>query len=242
MSWGQLPDGVPVLELVSAKDRKRIASSCRWREFESEASILEAGGEDTDVHFIAKGSVRIVSYSPSGRFVAFAALGPGDFFGELAALDNQPRSATVLAQTAVTIASVPADEFLHAVTHNPSAAAFVMRRLAGIVRSADQRIIDLSFLSASQRVGLELLKMSEPDPEVEGGWRIDPLPTQNSLAATLGVTRETVARIFGKLQETSIIERRSGSVLRINNRHHLERLAVTDIGEGTQVLQWETKG
>jgi CRP-like cAMP-binding protein len=95
--------------------------------------------------------------------------------------------------------------------------------LVEIIRTSDERITELSTLGALQRVGRELLRLAEPragDPNV---WSIARLPTQGSIAAQIGTTRETVARTLAQLAHDGLIERR-GRQLRIPDRARLEGL------------------
>jgi len=84
-----------------------------------------------------------------------------------------------------------------------------MEKLVRIVRTSDDRIMDLATLSAYQRVYSELLKLIKPDPVRQGSWLIYPLPTQAQIAAQASTTRETVARVLSHLSADGIAERKS---------------------------------
>lgn len=99
-----------------------------------------------------------------------------------------------------------------------------MRRLARIVRSCDERIMDLATLGAMQRVILELCRLAKPDPITAGSWLIYPCPAQREIAGRASTTRETVARVFTQLQESRQI-RRKGRTLYLADRDGLRALA-----------------
>ena len=102
----------------------------------------------------------------------------------------------------------------------------VLRRLAGIVRSCDERIMDLSTLGAVQRVYLEVLRLVE---ETEPGqWSIAKLPTHKTIASRASTTRETVARTVSQLAASGIIGREGDKVI-VRDRDKLEDL-VTALG------------
>jgi CRP-like cAMP-binding protein len=117
---------------------------------------------------VAEGRVNVLNLTPAGREVVFASLGPGESFGELAAIDGGPRSATIVAAEASLIAELSSQHFLTLLERQPGVALRVLRSLAAIVRMSDIRIMELSTLAASQRVYSELLRMAQPDAAVPG--------------------------------------------------------------------------
>ena len=174
------------------------------------------------------GDAHVLNFSTSGRVVDYTSLKSGDFFGELAAVDGLPRSATVVTRTECRLAVLPASVFMELIDNYPQLNHFVLKRLARVVRDGTDRITDLSLLSAEQRVCLELLRLARPDPAVLKSFAIFPVPTQNMIANSVGVSRETVARIFGRLTRQKVIERKSRT-LYILNRDKLEEMAMTGV-------------
>jgi CRP/FNR family cyclic AMP-dependent transcriptional regulator len=168
--------------------------------------------------------VRIVNYSLSGRPVAYANAEAGSYFGELAAIDGGPRSASVVANEETQLAALAPDAFIGLMQSHPEISLAVMRRLVGIVRSCDERIMDLATLGAMQRVIMELCRLAKPDPITKGSWMIYPCPAQREIAARASTTRETVARVFTQLQESDQV-RRKGRSLYLADRTALEALA-----------------
>lgn len=187
----------------------RLEAQCTWRTAHAGEPILSRDSDSRDVFFVVRGRLRIVNFSPSGREVAYAIAGPGDFFGELAAIDGLPRSATVVALEDCTLAQISPQSFRELIEQQPKVGFVVMERLARIVRTADDRIMDLATLSAYQRVYSEILKLMKPDPVRTGSWMIYPLPTQAQIAAQASTTRETVARVLSHLAGDGVAERKS---------------------------------
>jgi CRP/FNR family transcriptional regulator, cyclic AMP receptor protein len=186
--------------------------------------VVERDSDNRDVYFLTSGSVRILNFSLSGRPVAYATLQAGAYFGEMAAIDNAPRSATVVANETCQLAILSQDRFIALMEKHPQIALAVMRKLAGIVRSCDERIMDLATLGAMQRVILELCRLATPDPITPGSWLIYPCPAQREIAGWASTTRETVARVFTQLQDSNQIHRK-GRSLYLANREALQMLA-----------------
>ena len=122
------------------------------------------------------------------------------------------------------LAAMTPELFTEVLTGHPEIALTVMRGLARIVRICDDRIMDLSTLGAVQRVYVELLRLSKPDPVTPGSWLIYPMPTQNQIASHASTTRETVARVISQLSQDGLITRK-GKSLYIRERERLESLA-----------------
>lgn len=187
----------------------KLEALASWRVVHEGEPIVTRDSDSRDVFFVVKGRCRIVNYSSSGREVAYAIAGPGEYFGEMAAIDGLPRSATVVALEDCVLASITPQVFKDLIEQHPKVSFVIMEKLVRIVRTSDDRIMDLATLSAYQRVYSELLKLMKPDPVRTGSWLIYPLPTQAQIAAQASTTRETVARVLSHLSGDGIAERKS---------------------------------
>lgn len=217
-------DAVPLFACLPETARERILKNLKARHFEAGSAIIDRGETGDDVFILHSGTVQVINYSDSGRMVSYATLEPDSVFGELAVIDGKPRSATVIAKSDCSVGVLNGAEFMHLVTRHEAFMLLVLQQLAGIIRCADDRIEDLSLLGAEQRVCLELMNLLEPDPGNLAQMRVYPAPTQVSIAATIGVTRQTVARAFIKLFKEGTIERR-GRALFVMDCDRLEKNA-----------------
>ena len=204
---------------------RRLERECRWQMFDTGDVIIDRGEEYTDVYVLTAGLARVLNYSENGKVIDYATLGKGDIFGELAAIDGLPRSASVVTQTPSTMAVLAGDKFVDLIINNPSASLALLQRLAGIVRYSDKRINDFSLLKAEQRVCIELLRLAEPVPGNLEELIIHRLPTQSNIANSAGVARETVGRIFSRLARKKIIARQ-GKTLRLRQPKTLEQMVL----------------
>jgi len=201
--------GSRLLEGLDQAAIAKLETQCSWRNVREAENVVTRDSDSRDVFFVVKGRCRIVNYSPSGREIAYAIAGPGDFFGEMAAIDGLPRSATVVALEDCTLATITPTVFRELIEQYPRISFVLLEKLVRIVRTSDDRIMDLATLSAYQRVYAELLKLMKPDPVRPSSWLIYPLPTQAQIAATASTTRETVARVLSQLAQDGIAERKS---------------------------------
>ena len=221
---------VRLLHNLSSEAITSLERRSHWRRYARNEQILDRDSESRDVFLIVEGSVEVVNYSLSGREVAFGHVAQGGYFGELSAIDGGRRSANIVAIEDSLVLVVPPDVFTEILTHNPQAAMQVLRRLAHIIRTADDRIMDLSTLKAVQRVYVELVRLSEED-EKTGQWLVRPLPTQRDIARRASTSRETVARVLGQLARAEIVERK-GRTLHIHDKERLTEM--TDAFDGDE--------
>lgn len=201
-------DVVPLLAPLSAERRAAVGRECRWRLYRPHETIIDRSDEGRDAYFVIEGRVRVVNYSASGREVSFDDLGPGAFFGELAAIDGGPRSAGVIAVTATRVAIMPPAVLGRLAAEEPQIAATLLRHLAGIVRRSTERIMDLSTLAANNRVQAEILRLARKGLKEDGTAVIRPIPVHGDVAGRVSTARETVARVFGDLARSGLVERR----------------------------------
>jgi CRP-like cAMP-binding protein len=215
---------VPLLSHLTDNARDNFSKKCRWVEFSPNESVIERGMRDTNVYFIITGNVHVLNYSETGRAFTYATLKEGDMFGELAAIDGLPRSAWVCTITHCQMATAPGSEFVKLLPHNPEMTLALLRRMSSNIRLLDERLTDLTLLGAEQRACTELLRMAKPDQEEPGGYLVAPMLTHANFANLVGVSRETVSRIFRKLREDSLIVHNKRGLC-IPNREQLERRA-----------------
>ncbi len=199
--------GIDLLAGLTPEQLSGLERLCRWKRYSAREQIIDRQSETRDVFFIISGRVRVGNYSVSGQEITFSAVADGGHFGELAALDGQPRSASVMALIDSLIASIPPEHFLGMLEKHPSVALKVMVRLAQVVRNTTERVMDLSTLGAPNRVHADLLRRAQ---KFAGGGNevvIHPIPVHGDIASRVSTTRETVARVMNDLARQGIVER-----------------------------------
>ena len=126
------------------------------------SSLSISGCPTSDVRFILSGGVRVIFRAPNGKEMFLGEIGAGMFFGELAAIDGDIRSANVTATAKSRICTMPAAVFRKLLSAHPEVALEVMQVLTGRIRSLNQRIAEHSFLDAKYRLYNELIRLSRP--------------------------------------------------------------------------------
>jgi len=214
-------ENVPLFAGLTDSEREKYAKLVGWRIYSPDEQIIDRQDESCEVFFVVSGRVRIVNYSLSGREISFDDLSEGTFFGELAAIDNLPRSASVVALSECLIASMAPNAFIELVSGDPERALAIMRRLAHVIRTATDRIMDLSTLGANNRVHAELLRLARVGASDGGSAEISPVPIHSDIASRVSTTRETVARVISDLTRKGVLARR-GDALQVKDIDVLE--------------------
>ena len=107
----------------------------------ADGDVIFREGEASDAaYLLMSGAVYIVTDFRSPRQKTIAVLGKGEYFGEMGAIDNCPRSATAVANGPVECVSVTPDEFMQTLLEKPQEAIHLLKVLFERLRRADRRI------------------------------------------------------------------------------------------------------
>jgi CRP/FNR family cyclic AMP-dependent transcriptional regulator len=207
-----------------------LSKRCQWQRYRPHQLIVGQDDETKDVFFIVRGKVRVTVYAASGKEVSFRDLGAGQMFGELSAIDGQPRSATVIALQEALMARMPPNVFWTMLERHPQVAAAVLHYLVGLVRALSDRVFEFSTLAVKNRIHAELLRLArEASGRNNGTTLISPAPTHAEIASRISTHREAVTRELNELVRTGLVERCSGGLI-IRDIERLARL-VEDVAE-----------
>jgi CRP/FNR family cyclic AMP-dependent transcriptional regulator len=212
---------IPLFAGLSDGDVRRLSVHCVWRSVAENELIIDYEDETAEVLFVVDGRVRVLLRTAAGREVILDDMTAGQYFGEMAAIDGQPRSANVTALEKTRICAMPDAIFRDACCSIPAVNLSVLKMLAGRVRNLNQRLSEYAFLTAKQRLCAELLRLSRPRMGNDGQRIVSPPPLQRELADRISTQREVVTRELASLARKGIIEKtRGGLVLLQPERLH----------------------
>ncbi len=185
-----------------------LERSCEWQHLSADQIVVDRNDDTSDVYFIVKGRVQILDFVRGGREIVLAEMTAGDTFGEMSAVDKKKRSASVLTTETTVVARLNDEKFRQILTTVPDMAMTLLERFVGMVRTLTTKVTALSSLSPHQRVYMELMRLSEPNPKGDGSWIINRLPGHGEIAEQVGADREAVAAAIGELARAKIVERK----------------------------------
>jgi CRP/FNR family cyclic AMP-dependent transcriptional regulator len=192
---------VRIFSDLEPADLRLLARRVRLRVCPRGSFILQQDEPGSVAFFIVSGSVDVLLESDDGRQFVVARLGAGDHFGEMSLLDEEPRSATVVATEETTVFVLQREDFLRELEQHPRLMRHMLSTLSRRLRAADDQVAALAFGDTSARLARLLLQNARPGP-------LGPTVTvvQEHLAVMVGSTRQTVGRIFGDWRRDGFIK------------------------------------
>ena len=199
--------GIRLFDGLSESALEDLSKRCRWRKYQPDEQVIDRNSDSRDLYLIVEGRVRVVNYSVTGREVTFDEREEGEYFGELAALDGEPRSANVIALNKLNVACLSQEDFNRLLLEHPQVTLKILNGLAKIVRASNKRIMDLSTVGANNRVHAEILRLALPGVRTDNTAIVSPFPIHGDIASRVSTTRETVNRVFSDLSRRGIVKR-----------------------------------
>ncbi|WP_164002167.1 Crp/Fnr family transcriptional regulator [Pyxidicoccus caerfyrddinensis] len=192
MSYSQLLAQVSIFEQLEGEDLEQLSALLRTRRYAKGEVIFHQGDVGTALYVIRKGEVAIRLSSPDGKEVILALLDRGDFFGELALLDGEPRSTDAVAREETDLLSIQREDFRVFLNARPKVALGLLANLSRLVRHVTQLVHDTTFLDARARLVRVLLELARNQGQQGSEGVVIPQKlTQTELANLCGLTRES---------------------------------------------------
>lgn len=168
--------------------------------------VFYQGDPGDALYLILSGQVKVSVTSRQGEEAILAVLGAGECFGELALLDDQPRSATIETTQPTEAFIFYRPDFYRFLRQAPDVAIALLRVLAARLRATDKVVEDSAFLDIPERVAKKLLALAAAHGRsVEDGTAIDLNLSQQELASMIGATRESVNKALSYFRDRGIL-------------------------------------
>lgn len=200
---------------------ERLAVRAQPLTFRCGQRIFCRGDESHGLLAVVSGHVRISTPCPEGRSeLIMNLIGPNEVFGEIALLDDGPRTADAVAATRCYLLLLERRDLLPLVNDFPMLAIRLLAILSGRLRRTSQQLSDHAFVCAEQRLAKTLLTLAG-DPDRNGG-RV--LTTQRELGHMVGLSREGINRYLSAWQRKGYVMLAPGACT-VFNRKALQKIA-----------------
>jgi CRP-like cAMP-binding protein len=188
---------VPLFAGLGESDLAAFAELTRERSYPKGSVIVFEDDPGDALYLVAAGQVKVVIIAEDGREVILSVLGEGSFFGEMAVIDDEPRSAHVIAMEDSGLLVLRREDFYARLRSSPEVAISLLREISRRLRRADEKIGNLVLLDVPGRIARMLL-----DAASEGGDDLIDKPlTHQTIAHVIGASRETVSRAMREFQD-----------------------------------------
>jgi CRP-like cAMP-binding protein len=210
---------VPLFKSLDAEERERFAELVREKTYPKGSVILFENDPGDALFVVRSGRVKVVLLAEDGREVILSLLGAGEYFGELSLIDDQPRSAHVIAMEESSLLVLRREDFRRRVDASPGVAWVLLQVLSRRLRRADEKIGSLVLLDVPGRIARMLL-----DAAAEGGSDVIEKPlTHQTIAHVIGASRETVSRAMREFQDSGWVTTERRRIRLLNKAALLDR-------------------
>ncbi|HEX9730282.1 MAG TPA: Crp/Fnr family transcriptional regulator [Gemmatimonadales bacterium] len=220
MSVAETLRSVPLFAKLSDDELARVADAARERAYPKNSVILFEDDPGDALYVVVTGQVKVLLIGEDGREVILSVLAAGDFFGEMSLIDDEPRSAHVIAMEDSNLLVLRRADFQQALDEHPRIALGLLRALSRRLRRADDKIGALVLLDVLGRLARILLQLADD----HDGHTITRKLTHHTIAQMIGSSRETVSRTMRELTERGVIDVNRQTIT-IRDRASLEAAA-----------------
>lgn len=196
----------PLFADLDDRELSAIAAVAKTRRYAKDDVIFHADESGDVFCLIREGQVKVTMISPEGKEIILSLLAPGDFFGEMALLDDEPRSATVVATEPLELITIWRSDFLQILSENFDITKKVLAEISRRLRTASNRIESLATMDVYGRLARFFLDLAKDQGKVlDNGYVAVTRPTHQSIANMIGTSRETVSRLIHDLMRQNLL-------------------------------------
>lgn len=208
---------IPIFADLDDDTLAKISGIGAKKSFRKDEIILLEEDAGSAFFVIVSGKVKVARSGHDEKEVILSILSESDFFGEMALLDGQNRSANVIATEDTELFIIQRLDFLNLLKEHAEISIVLLQELTKRLRMADAKIKSLSLKDAEGKVATVILQLADDLGKIKQGVvELDKLPLQQDLANMAGTSRETISRTLHTFAKRGLIEL-DGSKLRILN-------------------------
>jgi CRP/FNR family transcriptional regulator, cyclic AMP receptor protein len=207
---------VPLFSSLSPAQASMVAASVAKRRFKRGEYVVRQGEKSGYLVILLTGRARVLATDDKQREVILARLEPGDYVGEMSLIDDQPHSASVIAEVQTDVLTLGRAEFAACLPESPAMAYAIMKGLVRRLREADYKIESLALLDVYGRVARALTELSRP---LDSGGRLSYAKvSRQDVAKMIGASREMVSRVMKEFEKKGLIETRGDGLMIVRER------------------------
>lgn len=191
-----------------------LAERAKSVRFPKQAVIISEGDETRSLYIMISGKVRVFTRDEKSKEVTLQVQESGSYFGELALLGNEPRSASVETLENTVCAIISKDDFKHWLVSHPDVVIVLLSELSEKVRQLTEKVKQMALSNVYERTIKVLQDMAVKEGNISV---IHNRPTQQELANMVGSSREMINKIMKELTKGGYVVIKD-KTLRIENK------------------------
>jgi CRP/FNR family cyclic AMP-dependent transcriptional regulator len=216
---------VPLFGDLAAADLDVVAQRVRRRRYREGETIFHRNEPGVALYIIVTGKIKIHNETPDGTDRILAIFTEGEFFGELAVIDGEERSADASTLEPTELLMLTKEDLHDIIRRHPQISLHLLITIAGRLRRTTEQYQAYSTLDVNGRLAMQLLRLSEQHGTVTtSGIRIGVRLTQSDLGALVGASRESVNKVMGFFRRQGYVSVDDKNQITIHNQSALSRL------------------
>ena len=187
---------IPLFSCLSDVDLEELAQAAVIKTYPKNAFLFSEGDQTDSLYVIFSGNVKAVIVDEQGKEVILSMFGPGEYFGEVALIDGNERSASIMTREPVQVLVLTRDGFREILARNPDFSINLLKGMVRRLRESNKQIEGLALMDVYARVARLLSHLAC----LRGGsMLIRERLTHQEIASMTGASREMVSRILKEL-------------------------------------------
>jgi len=187
---------IPLFSRLDDKALGNLEKAAIKRAYPKNTILISKGDKSDQLFVVLKGKLKVAITDASGKEIIMSFLGAGDYFGEMAMIDGESRSATIRTTQASEVLTISRDDFHRTLLSSPDLMFELLKVLARKVRIATDKLESLAFEDVYGRLVKLLIQLARPHEDV---WIVEDRLTHQEIANMIGSSREMVTRILKAL-------------------------------------------
>jgi len=215
---------VPLFSGLQSEDLEELAKCLYQKTMHRTQVLFQQGDRGDELLIVTEGAVKVELVNPDGKELTLAILRPYQFLGELALLDDFPRSANAIALEDGLLLALNKRDFLRVVQQFPRMMLPITRQLTRRVRVLTEDIASMAFMDTFTRTARKLVNLAQDLGKPGSGLEIV-IPqalTHQELANLVGATRETITKILTDMKHRNLIAIHNQKITILNKNEFAE--------------------
>ncbi len=206
---------VELFQHLSEEQLALLAEHSREVQFRKNAILMTEGDMGESMYVIQSGMVKVFVSDEDGKELVLYEQGAGAVIGDIALLDDEPRSASVSTLDKTTALMIGKSSFIQCITQSPEMSLGIIRSLTQRLRQATEGSRSLALDNVYRRLAdkLQELGVEKPDNgKSQNAFQLEKKYSHQDLGNMIGASREMVGKVMAELVKGEYVELQDGII------------------------------